>query len=478
MPVSSLFENEQAILAEFIKKNKYRFDDDLKEVIKTLLDLITRFPGAVNNFDDQELQDYLFKMAKRFHSRYKENYRAGAIRIEKDDIYFYRFASVSIIYRSMIFLYPFTLIGFVNYLNFVSQACNELEKIEGRDITLDDFLAVYFALLPKAKPKLGKWDIELLKALSKFDFSDKYYYNKMQSFLAKKRCYRLINLQVLNLLYTVNFPLINLIPYVHLSSSQTDIPPHMTPFIEYEYHPMTEKKQEYQVFRLFLIPEKLEDEFFPDLRELGTTGKCNEWYVCYNWNSLRQTQKGNWKWDLNLSSLEVRSDPDQGRFDLISGTSSGSTSPVKDQFIEFLEVVHKYYNVNTFDISTRTGINEWKVNEYRQRAVDEKIVMAYWSITQIGIDSIYQVCFKNVLVNQKLAKFLDSLPKVSAMKSDKFCRYMLFLPPAALRSLKSWLYRGEKNGDFEILCRNEFRLDYRAIRRGVNLVEVFEHLQG
>lgn len=460
------YSTEKVVLQRLLEEKREFLSREVLTVLETLVELLVSYPEAVREFNLAGLHEYMAGKAGKFHDRYREH-GDGAV-IEKDNVYLYRYASVTITYRAVVHLYPLMLVSAVNYSNLVSYLCRELQKKGEEMITLETFLDTYYGLSRRCKPKLEKRDIKLLKELSKFDFSNKHYFRKLQGYEAKKRFQKLAYLGVVSLYHVINFPALGLEQYIHLAPGKASIPAIMKPFIEYEYH--AEKKgKDYQVFRLFLVPETVASEWVPVLRELGTAGKVTEWYVSYNWNRYYQNTEYNWKWRLEFEELTVPKNVDTDRFDQTAGTRP---RPLTSGFLTYLEAVHQLHSVNDSDIAARTGTSEHTIVKYRRRALAERAVLPYWNIGSTGLDSHYMVCFDNSETNDHLARFLDTLPTVKAMKSREFSRYLLLLPAFEAYKLNKRLLQGEQEGEFTVSWRRKVTADDLTVRYGVDLKQL------
>ncbi|MFW9992869.1 MAG: hypothetical protein ACFFD4_12570 [Candidatus Odinarchaeota archaeon] len=334
-PGKELFAAEKAILVNFIAEKRKPMSDEVLTVFRTLDDLLQRYPKQVKDFDLNRLREYMVKKAEKFYDYFRDKQSEPGIHIEKKKNNLYSFASITLFYKSTPFLYPLMLVRLINYHGFIRLLCQRLGKITKQELVLNDFLDEYTVLSRQCRPKLVSRDIDMVKKLSKFDFSVRYYYRKIMRLDADKRYKRLVYLGVLGIYHGINFPVLGLVPYLHLTSRNTGIPAFLNPHIELEYHP-AKKGKDYQVFRLFLIPGKVEKEWVPLLRESGLVGKLDEWYIRYNWDNLRHTTEFTWKWDLEYS-IDTQLANDHGKFDLIEN-QQGEMLTVNKNFIACLEV--------------------------------------------------------------------------------------------------------------------------------------------
>ncbi|MFW9997157.1 MAG: hypothetical protein ACFFD4_34255, partial [Candidatus Odinarchaeota archaeon] len=94
------------------------------------------------------------------------------------------------------------------------------------------------------------------------------------------------------------------------------------------------------------------------------------------------------------------------------------------------------------------------VKKYRKKAMDGQFIVPYSTIAHVGVDSFYQVCVENKKANEQLIKFIEAFPKFTAMKSEKFHRYLLYLPKSSITELKRLFKQKEEGGTVAILWRN------------------------
>ncbi|MFW9997979.1 MAG: hypothetical protein ACFFD4_38410 [Candidatus Odinarchaeota archaeon] len=472
MSRTGTFKKEREVLRKFMKERKIYLSEEVKTIMNVLHKLLTYHSPAVKNFDlkDASLHGFMAAEAEKFYKRLKEKNSSGAVLFERDGYYLYDYASISLVYGSITLLYPLMLVKAANYRNFIPLLCKKLLDT-GNHLALEDFLAAYLELINRCKPVITTRDIELLKELTKFDFSVKNYYQQIMTYQSKKTFTRLAGLGVAGLYYTVNFPALGLLPYLHLSSRRVKILGELTGFIEYEYHE-GKKKRDYQVFRVFLLPEKRERELVPVLKESGNAGEMKEWYVRYNWDLfIKEKKYGPWKWKLDLEDLEPLRAIDTSRFDHVRTMQS---LPVTGKFITFLEAVHRSRSLHTASLSATTGISEHMVKKYRKEAIEGQFILPYCTVAHTGADSFYQLCLENKPLNERLISFLETLPKISVMKSEEFSRYLLYLPRNAISRVKSLLQQEEDRGECEILWKNEILVNSKTIISGVQLDKLLE----
>ncbi|MHA2333586.1 MAG: hypothetical protein ACXAEU_16300 [Candidatus Hodarchaeales archaeon] len=466
----NMYEQEREVLVKFLDQKRSNLADEVVIILNTLLELISNYTGAVKEFDLQELHEFIANKAEEFYKRFRGDNLNTSVKIVKDEIYVYHYSSISFKYSSLTFLYPFMLVRLANYRNFVQLLCRRLEKVDARKISLVTFIDVYSKLLSRSKPKIDAWDMKLLKELANFNFCKKNWHVTFIGFENNKRFLRLKHLGVQSLYYDVNFPSLGLVPYIHLADSKIRIPVDLKTFIELEDHP-AKKKKNYKIFRLFLLPNKIERKLTPVLRDLGTLGKLEEWYVKYNWDRLIQTTRHTWKWKVDFSNLRPDNVADFNRFDLIRETKP---EKITNKFISYLEGVHQLKSINSPNLSLMTGISELAVQKYTQKATSRNIIMPYWLFSKLGCDNYYQVCIRNSEYNQRLVQFLESLPKVKVMKSSTFHSYLLFLPAVEVTRLNKRLIIEEKNEGVDILWRRDVTFSPDSIMNGVNLIKTFE----
>jgi hypothetical protein len=469
-----LFEREQNELRAFIDENKRVLSDEVAFILDTFLELISHFPEAVREFDLESLHEYLSEKALEFYELLKKDDEreidAESVLVKKDEIYLFEFSSISLIKGSLTFLYPHMLLEAANYSNFVTLLCRKLQKTETSSITLVGFLDLFYEFSVRCRPKLLKWDIDLIREISRIDFSGKNFAKATLKFESKKRLVRLRHLRVVGVYHYVNFLSLGFTPFIHLAHHQVEIPEELKPFIEIENHP-ARRQRGFQVFRLFLFPLGLEHELSSRLKESGMTGKLSEYYLQYNWDSLIQTKTGKWRWDLKFSDLKTRASPDSCKYDHLFFT--GKRESITPGFVTYLDTVHRLESIKSEDLVIKTGFNKRTLLKFNKKAIEEKFVLSFLRISRIGLGAYYQVCFENTDINQQLARFLESLPKVRVAKSKDFFRYILFLPLVAVKRLNHRLNTGEKQGEFEIISK-ESSFGPKSIQSGVNLKQVWQ----
>ncbi|MFW9997447.1 MAG: hypothetical protein ACFFD4_35715 [Candidatus Odinarchaeota archaeon] len=472
-PKMRLFKQEKSILEDFLLANKNRLSNELAEIFDTFYDLLinsknAEFGTAVKEFDLEKLRGFMSRKADKFLNSFNRgNKKKDLVLIEKNAFYYTRYHSISFTRNSITRLYPFLLISAVNYHNFIPLLCRDLERIDSPLLHLEHFFDTYLSLLKLCKPAFTEQDIKLLQELTALDFT-KIGHHSFQKYDADKHYRRLNNLGVVSFSCSINYPALRFVPYMHYSTNLISVPEYLQPFIEIESHP-AKTKQEHVVFRLFLIPEAIERKLAPAIDLLGMADKLEEWFVSYSWNSLVHTKRSTWKWKLDFSDLEVESGSNPNRFDRIFFTEQPRKLNYK--FISYLETVHRLGPVNTDELVDYIGFSEEAIRKYQQIALKDRIIIPYWLLSQIGSDSYYEVSFKNHENNQKLATFLENMPKVKAMKSKNFSRYIVYLPEPAVRKLDHLLQQKEKQGEIDLHSKYVLGFSRNSIINGVNLIE-------
>jgi hypothetical protein len=474
-----LFEEEKKGLVKLLKEKQQKMDDEVIDILETWLYMLKRYPEAVKDLDMEKLREYMAEKAENFHEKYREKYlneERNKVVIEKNVVYIYDFSSISFLLGSTPLLYPFMLLYAANYWNFISILCRKLQKIDVNDqIMLEDFLRAFIDMIQRrSKPKLTKRDIEFLKELTSFGFDSRKEFTRIyRKYQTTKQYRRLDNLRVLCFYRGVNFSSLNLTPYMHLSDYRFKIPDGLKAFIE-------QKLGKSKIFRLFLVPAVYEKKWADELSRLGVTSKLESWEIRYNWDSLFRTARGFCKWKLEIFS-DFASLPDRDtdatsvKYDLyykIDGEKKLTMG-----FVTFLETIHRMETTNPEALAAMTGFKINTIRKYLQDAIDRKIILPSWLITQLGLNSLYQVCIKNSKVNYRLIAFLETLPKVKVMKSEAFSRYLLFLPPVAVNKLNRSLKNSVESGNFEILSREKLFFDSTTIDKGVDLLRLWKSIE-
>ncbi|MFW9996240.1 MAG: hypothetical protein ACFFD4_29635 [Candidatus Odinarchaeota archaeon] len=463
------FLRERQELASLLADKRQIMDREVIKIIETFIELLSRFQRAVKEFDLEKMYEYLADKAENFYQKFKvdSTESENKVRIEKDEVYIFSYASVSLFLGTNILLYPFMLVAAANYRNFIPLLCRRLRRSDQDKITTKIFFEVFYELYSKGKPKLLKYDIDFLKKIIQNDFkSSNEYFSIAKRYKKKKRYRRLMFLRVLHVYAEINFPSLGLIPYINVAPQSNHIPEDLQPFIEIKNQSQV-KYRNFPVFRLFLLPLGYETEWSRRLAEIGLTEKMEEWYNRYNWDMLRQTSKGTWKWELDLSDLDPATTAEFNRFDLVFHVNKAEI--LSPRFISFIETVHRLQTMDSEDLSAKTGIALRTINRYIKNGLEEKIILPIWNISRIGLDGYYQIIFENKCVNESLIEFLEAFPRVKVMKSKKYSRYLIFLPQADVNRFDVLLKNSEKQGEFELLSRGEITLGTNSIERGVNL---------
>jgi len=446
-------------------------DAAVKKIFETFINLLKKYPNAVKSFDMKVLSDYLYEKAEEFYEIARIIDNNNEIQILRDVVYIYRFSSISIIYKTnKTFLYPFMLITAAHYPNFIPLLCRQIERILNAEgtINLTSFLKVFQLTLRKKTPKLEKRDIVWLKDLSQDNTLAKNFYRRVNSYESKKRYRRLVYLGVIALYNAVNYPILGLTPMMHLASSRWNIPDDLSKFIEFEHHP-TKRRKKYTIFRLFLIPNEIQKKIEIRLNEIGTTGILSEYYLKYNWDTLKQTTRYTWNLELDLSNMKSEYINNNYRNDLIYNYPP---QRLFKGFISYIEAVHKLRSTNTADLTAKTGLGTYNVKKYQKKSITEKYIIPYWSLSPfIGTDHFYQICFENKPENYPISYLLESLPKIRVMKSSIFHRYLIFLPWKVINKLKDLLKIARREYNVEILVEKELSIT-DSIDYAVNLEDL------
>ncbi|MHA2331471.1 MAG: hypothetical protein ACXAEU_05545 [Candidatus Hodarchaeales archaeon] len=478
---AGLFEREQEELRRFLKEERNYLDDEVSTILETFLEMVSDFPEAVRDIDFslEELREYMAEKAEEFYEKFKktEDTKEGKenVKIEKDSIYIYEYSSIFLVQGMINLLYPYMLVRAANYLNFVHLLCNGLRRLE-HQIEFTDFLEIFDTLYTRCKPKLLKWDIDIIEGITKLDFTKNDYFKIVKKYEKNPRFIRLKHLGIPGFFTAINFPAIGLIPYMHLAHHATEVPDDLKPFIEGECHP-GKRKHGYQVFRVFLLPLKLEKALIPLLRECGTIfGEIDEWYNRYNLDSLTRTGSGTWKWKIDSSSLANQARTDYSKFHYL--IKMLEPEKITTKFVSYLEVIHSQGFARISDLSIITGISLHTLKKFQKKAVNGKFVLPDVQISRLGLSSYYQVCFRNTRDNQQLVKLFEMLPRVRVMKSNEFYRYLLFLPAVVAKKINSWLIEKEEQGEFEIISRQPISyLEAKSIYKGVNLSRTWKMME-
>ncbi|MFW9992929.1 MAG: hypothetical protein ACFFD4_12880 [Candidatus Odinarchaeota archaeon] len=460
---TALFSGEIEELMTFIHEYRSRLDEKLVTVLTTLVEMLTTYKTAVRQLDLAKLHGYMNGKAEEFLDMLKDQ-RNGDIHVEKNMTYIYHYGSVLIHFRNYPLLYPLMLAISANYRNLIHFLVKRLQK-NGHN-TLNDFFNAWIDLQKICVVDIKKPDIKFLKEMTGFDVSTPRQLRKIKHVEMKQRFRRLGMLRVIMTEYSINFPATGLTPVMNLATSKTVIPEHLRNWIEYEYHPS--RIREHQVFRLFLIPEK-QKTWLAELDETGLSGTLDHYKVTYNWNTLEQTSKFTWKWKIDLDDPGSGDTGNRSGFDLIKPAARKN---VTSGLWRFLEQVHRLSTVNIDEISSLTGISTNSLYTYRQKALNEQLILPAFLTNHIGLDNDYMICFENNQKNEQLIALFESLPMIKVMKSSRFYRYILYLPGEPIKQLKKLLVAKEANGEIELLWKGGIEFNSRMIRKGVKLDQV------
>jgi len=458
MANSVLFKSESKQLREILEERNLELDEESTEIIKTMLELITTYSQPVKNLDMENiaLRDFMDEKAESFFIQFKEKRSKIPILFEKNPVIIYNWSSISLKKGGIVLYYPFELIKAVNYRNFVNILCRKTRKKQNLDFeTLFDILHY---LLASLKPRILKWDVALIRNLVKTCCFAEKYPKTVLKYRSNKRYKRLQNLRVLGFYYAVNFPAIGQIPYMHLSHHKIAVPKKLIPFIEFESHPATKKYRGYQIFRLFLFPSEKKEELCEELENTGLFSEVNEWYCKYNFDSIKQTKSGQWRWEIDYSSTP--SEQFSGKYPYI--TNIEESNKLSSKFLTYLETIHKMNTANIEEIKITTGLSSHMIKRYQKIAIERKYILPDLFVSRIGLNTYLQLCITKGK-QPKLVKLIESLPKVKVVKSKVFDRYLVFLPNSELHKMNE-VARGDG-----ILEKVTISLGVSSIERGVNL---------
>ncbi|MFW9993420.1 MAG: hypothetical protein ACFFD4_15355 [Candidatus Odinarchaeota archaeon] len=478
----NFFAKEFNELEYFLFTRKDDLDDGVIEILTTFVELLDLYSDAVNGFNsygfNTELQDFMAEKAELFYRKFEPYYSekdAGSrICLKRDVVYIYEFSSITInIKSSWSILYPFSLLTGANYWNFIPDLCRKLTKKEGK-ITLLDFIEEFFDLQRKGTPKLCKRDIELLKKMTSEPLGSREELERFKKRNKSKRHWRLTSLGVWGCPYRINFPAIGLVPYFHLSKNDiVDIPSEMEKYIESE-HKLGKQHRGF-LFRLFLLPADKENVLADELTKLGPTGRIAEIYHSHNWDAFERSARGKLRWNIDFSPLEsgnISLPQERHVYNLLVNKDKQGMSP---GLVTLLNEIHGQTGlVHPKNLVSRTGLSLNTVREYIRRSLDQQIILPYLSFSKIGLDTFYAVIFENKPVNQYMTNFFDSLPRVKVMKTDRFSRYLLFLPETRVKKLDRLLKNLEERKEIEMLVRCEINTR-DVIKEGtVDLYQLWE----
>jgi hypothetical protein len=463
MTESKTFGYEREELMKILSDRQLKLEDSVVEIINTFQEMITLFVKPVQELDmgNNALREYMAEKAEDYYDRFRAEEGNDLLKIEKNPVFIFDWSSISLIKDSVTLLYPYMLLAAANYHNFIPLLCRKLRKLQ--QVGLNEFFNVFYNLSQRLKPKLTKWDVDFIKNLVKICQNKENYPKIVVKYRSKKRYKRLNYLRVLGFYYAVNFSAIGLVPYMHLAHHKTEIPENLKPFLEFESHPSTKKQRGFQVFRQFLLPVEMEEEWSRKLTDLGITAKLLEGYYSYNLDSLIQTSIGTWKWDIDL--LKAIKNPNQGRYDFIIKTVLDLK--VTPKFIDYLESIHQMGTAGIEDIRITTGISPHITKRFQKKALDEKFILPDLFLSQIGLNSCLQLCINPK--NQELfIDLLEKLPKVKIMKSKELHRYLIYLPIPVRKRLEKLL---PEEG---IISKEVISLSTKSIKLGVNLPRAWE----
>jgi hypothetical protein len=469
-----LFEEERERLESLLEelKAKKDIDSEVIEIITTWIEMLTRFPKAVYELDLQNpaFHDFMADKAEMFYEQFEQNFNnilGREITIEKNITYIYHFNSISFILGSHTLIYPFMLVQAINYSNFIQSLYYQLKNTETNFI---NFFNIFFELSKSGKARLAQRDYDFLKEATHLELpTKKEHFPTIRKFIKRKRYQRLKNLSVIAFYCTVNFPTLGLIPYIHLANHDIQIPNRLQSYVE-------QSLLGSMILRLFLVPIEYEKKWVDDLSRLGITRKLDEWYISYNLDTVYFSQQGSQEWKFDLSDLEscseTESDSIWHKYHLIIPTEKIKRK-IMPRNVFFLEMVHRYQNVYPEELASMSSLNiqprtAWN---YFYRAIDEKAILFYLNIGQIGLDRVYQVIIENNTINYNLVNYLKILSKVRVMKSKDLYRFLIFLPAKSIESFEKFINRAEKQGDFEILLRGDMTFEKRTYR-SVDLTQI------
>ncbi|MHA1449247.1 MAG: hypothetical protein ACTSP4_07500 [Candidatus Hodarchaeales archaeon] len=455
-----LFKNEIVYLRDLLSDKKIKLDDESREIIKTMYELITKYSIAVKNIDleDMALREFMSRKAELFYRNYRNKSKDYSIIIKKKPADIYNLCSISLKKGGIVLLYPYILIAVINYQNSIRIFCRRTRK--KTKLNFDSIIDVLYDLSLRLKPRLLKWDVSLIRKLVKTCQLPENYPRVFLKYRSNKRFKRLQNLRVLGFYYAINFTSIGLVPYMHLSHHKTEIPEELKPYIEFESHP-SKKTRGYQLFRLFLFPEAEKKEFYEKLANIGLTSEVEEWYCKYNFDDLIQTKSGTWKWKINLLTPSPRYD--SGKYVYMINTEE--SIDLKPKFLSYLEAVHQMSVINAEEIRIDTGISPHSIKRYQKMAIERKFILPDLYISRIGLNAYLQICLVSK-EHQDIIRLFETLPKIKVIKSRAFSRYLINIPRSNLKEIIK-IAVGEG-----ILDRTSISLVERSIERGVKLTAI------
>jgi hypothetical protein len=443
---------------------------EIVEIIECWIELLEKYPEAVNEMNLKVLSEFMVEKAGLFYNNFEERSKkvitSDKVSVKKDAVYFYHFHSISLVLGRQTLLYPFMLVTGANYAGLIKNLCKKIEIT----MSFDEFINEFIEQRESGVPRLLKRDIEFIKETTSHQFtSRKEFYEFIRSRRNKKRIIRLGRLSVLGNYQAVNFPTLGLIPYMSLTESTGQVPDDLVPYINFENYP-SKRERNIKVFRLFLVPVEKEEEWVEILSRMGRTGKLKEHYIVYNWKSLIRTRKGKWKWKLDFQDLKTNPGTPHGKFNFIS--LAKRIERITPNFQKFISTIYDTDQANPQELAAITGISKRTAYDYFNKFVDEKIILPHWQVSRIGLDALYQVFFENKESNKSLAEFLESLPKTMVMRSKEFCRFLIFLPSAAIERFIHVLRIDEENDEFETIYRGKIVLttDYTDKKADLNII--------
>ncbi|MHA2334247.1 MAG: hypothetical protein ACXAEU_19625 [Candidatus Hodarchaeales archaeon] len=454
-----MFEAELSLLKDLLKTVEERDGDGLVlEILGTWHEMLVRFPLEVSRVDIGRLDDFLTEKAQNL---YKSNeYREGSVMVEENACYSYNFGSVSLVKDSYTLLYPFMLVRASNYEGLVSNFCQEYKKAGG---TLAEFHDLFLEFDRSGRIRTVEADIKTMKKLLGLAHESREDYKRMKRLENRlKRVSRLYLLKIMNFYHAVNFPVLGLVPYMHATGKDVEIPGDLGQLVEIQ----EEQEGQAITFRLFLVPVENEKELVAMLRSLGLTGRVEEWTLDYNWEALeKQARKGD-----NKARNDSESQSTCYGYKMIEYRERvKTTSPA---FLSYLEAVHRYGNVNPLEVAYLTGYKQRTVLDHFYKAVENKAILPYWNVGKIGLGDYCQVMIANDEKARRLIEIIKGLPKTSVMRSREFYRIIMALSNGRGKKVDERLTGAGKRGELAMIAAGKFR---RTVNAGVDLTEAISN---
>ncbi|MHA1168010.1 MAG: hypothetical protein ACTSP4_00935 [Candidatus Hodarchaeales archaeon] len=467
-----LFSEEKNVLYQFIADNKDILTDETLEMMKVWLQLLEKYPEEVRDIDLVRLHNYMAEKSEYFYEKFGN--RTDEIKIEKDRVIIFDFQSISLIFGSIIILYPFIFLYASNCWKFVQIFIRKLRKQPvNNQIDLTDFISSFWEVFQgKSKVKLGNKDIALIKELSNLNLGTRNEYIRIfRRYQNTKRFQRLNYLYIVAIFHSINYQSLGLIPYMNITNHRFEFPRTLTPFIE-------QKLGKRDIFRLILIPSQYEKQWCSELQNIGMTSKLNSWDILYNWNSLSLSARGLCKWKIDpfdISNLILPNNENSSSHSKLY-YNSDPYDRITTGFIRFVNAVHQIERVHPPTLSVYTGMSEITIKGYTRDALDNKVILPVWLFSRMNLNTILQICLYNEDLNSNLIKYFELLPKVKIMKSEAFSRYLLFLPSLYATKLEKFLRNENKTGNIRIIQLEKIPYGSEVIDKGTDLLKLWKLL--